>query len=155
MERSTSSQNNWEKLGFVQGDGNSNSPKEYSFTDNDLPDANVLVYRLKQIDNNGIYEYSNEIEVSLTSPDQFALEQNYPNPFNPSTKIRYKIAQSEFVKLTIFNLLGKEVSVLVNERQTASSYSIIFSADDLPGGVYFYSLSTDHFSKTGKMLLLK
>lgn len=148
-------QKEWTTIGFIEGHGNSNSPKDYSFADGDLSGANIIYYRLKQIDNNGTYEYSHEIEVSIIAPDKHSLGQNYPNPFNPSTKIHYKIAQSEFINLSVYNVLGKEVAVLVNEIQLPGTYSIIFSADNLPGGVYFYKLETQNFTQTSKMLLIK
>lgn len=148
-------QKEWTTIGFIEGHGNSNSPKDYSFVDSELPGVNIIYYRLKQIDNDGTYEYSHEVEVSFISPDKYSLGQNYPNPFNPSTKIHYKIAQSEFVNLSVYNLLGKEVEVLVNEIQSPGTYSVVFSADNLPGGVYFYKLETQHFVQTIKMLLLK
>jgi len=148
-------QKEWTAIGFIEGNGNSNSPKDYSFVDADLSGADIIYYRLKQIDNDGTYEYSQEVEVSFISPDKYSLGQNYPNPFNPSTKINYKIAQSEFVNLSIYNVLGKEVAVLVNEIQSPGTYSIVFFADNLPGGVYFYKLETQNFVQTSKMLLLK
>jgi hypothetical protein len=150
-----SDQKEWTKIGYVERSGNSNSPKDYSFIDEDVADANLIFYRLKQIDSDGTYEYSHEVEINPLSLDEYSLDQNYPNPFNPSTKIRYKIAQSEFVNLVVYNLLGKEVTTLVNELQSPGSYSIIFSADNLPGGVYFYKIETAHFTHTSKMLLLK
>ena len=158
IERSVNPVNgakSWATIGFVEGHGNSNSPKDYSFVDGDLSGANIIYYRLKQIDNDGTYEYSHEVEVNFVTPDKYTLEQNYPNPFNPSTKIRYKIAESEFVSLVIYNILGKEVVTLVNEVQSPGSYSVVFSADNLPGGVYFFKLETQHFVQTNKMLLLK
>ena len=87
-------------MGFVQGNGTTNSPKTYSFVDNNLPNAAQVTYRLKQVDNDGTYEYTKEVTVdisTITSVEdeqkkyQFALEQNYPNPFNPVTKIKYAI----------------------------------------------------------------
>ncbi len=72
-----------------------------------------------------------------------------------STKIHYKIAQSEFINLSVYNVLGKEAAVLVNEIQSPGTYSVVFSADNLPGGVYFYKLETQNFAQTSKMLLLK
>jgi len=146
---------NWETIGFVEGHGNSNSPKEYAFADENLSGVNTAYYRLKQIDNDGTYEYSPEVEVNFLSPSGYNLEQNYPNPFNPSTKIRYKIAKGEFVKLSVYNVLGKEIVNLVNSYQEPGSYSVVFYADNLPGGVYFYKLETEHFVTTNKMLLLK
>ena len=148
-------QKEWATIGFIEGHGNSNSPKDYSFVDSDLSGANIIYYRLKQIDNDGKYEYSHEVEISFISPNKYSLGQNYPNPFNPSTKIHYKIAQNEFVNLSVYNLLGKEVVVLVNEIQSQGTYSVVFAADNLPGGVYFYKLETQNFVQTSKMLLLK
>jgi len=148
-------QKEWTTIGFIEGNGNSNSPNDYSFIDSDLSGANIIYYRLKQIDNDGTYEYSHEVEVNFISPDKYSLGQNYPNPFNPSTKIHYKIAHSEFVNLSVYNVLGKEVAILVNEIQSAGTYSVVFSADNLPGGVYFYKLETQNFVQTSKMLLLK
>jgi hypothetical protein len=117
----------WTTIGFNEGHGNSNSPKDYSFVDSDLSGANIIYYRLKQIDNDGTYDYSHEVEISFISPDKYSLGQNYPNPFNPSTKIHYKIAQSEFVNLSVYNVLGKEAAVLVNEIQSPGTYSVVFS----------------------------
>jgi len=148
-------QKEWIKIGFVEGHGNSNSPKNYSFADSDLSGANIIFYRLKQINNDGTYDYSHEVEISFISTDKYSLGQNYPNPFNPSTKIHYKIAQSEIVKLSVYNVLGKEVAVLVNELQSPGTYSVVFFAHNLPGGAYFYKLETQNFVQTNKMLLIK
>ena len=146
---------NWSEIGFVEGNGNSNSPKEYSFTDEDLSGAKIVYYRLKQIDNDGSYDYSNVVEVNFVSPDRYVLSQNFPNPFNPSTKIKYKIASTEQVRLAVYNMLGQEVAVLVNETQAPGTYSYVFNATDLPSGIYLYKLETQRFSQTNKMLLLK
>ncbi len=81
----------WETLAFVEGHGNSNSPKYYSFTDKSIEASGKYLYRLKQIDIDGTFEYSDEVEINLGSPNNFELAQNYPNPFNPSTVIQYSI----------------------------------------------------------------
>jgi N-acetylneuraminic acid mutarotase len=88
-------------------------------------------------------------------PADFVLYQNYPNPFNPSSTIEYQIPSSGFVTLTIYNSIGQEVSTLVNEYQSSGKYSAIFSADELPSGLYFYTLRSGGFSFTKKMLLIK
>ena len=80
---------NYEKIGFINGNGNSNSPKSYSYLDNNVS-AGKYLYRLKQIDNDGQFEYSEVIEIDLGLPTEFELSQNYPNPFNPSTKISWQ-----------------------------------------------------------------
>lgn len=97
----------------------------------------------------GISQTGNE------TPAAFSLEQNYPNPFNPSTKISFDIPVSSFVNMAIYNILGKEVKVLVNENLAAGKYEAEFDASDLPGGVYFCRLSNGQFTQTKKMLLVK
>lgn len=87
--------------------------------------------------------------------EHIALNQNYPNPFNPSTKIRYDLPKNGFVKLIVFDALGREIETLVNEKQTAGTYEVTFNASQYPSGVYFYRLTTDNFSGTKKMLLIK
>ena len=90
-----------------------------------------------------------------SKPDKFALMQNYPNPFNPSTTIMYYLPLWEKVKLTVFDALGKEVKVLVNENKPAGSYSVEFNGTDVPSGVYFYKLEAGSFVETKKMVLVK
>ena len=148
----------WNLLGFVDGHGNSNSPKQYSFTDKNPIGGSVFIYRLKQIDNDGKYEYSDEIEVEIIL-DEFALYQNYPNPFNPSTKIRYQIPQESKVIIKLYDILGAEVITLLNEKKEPGIYEIDFNAQStaggLPSGIYIYRLVADGFIETKKMVLLR
>jgi hypothetical protein len=146
--------NFWERIGFVEGNGTTTEINYYSFIDEEVS-AGKYFYRLKQIDFDGTFEYSDIIEVEVNIPTEFSLLQNYPNPFNPSTKIDYSIPSDGFVSLTIYNTIGQEVSTLVSEQQTAGNYSIGFSGEKLPSGLYFYSLRSGDFSETKKMLLLK
>ena len=88
-------------------------------------------------------------------PEKFNLEQNYPNPFNPSTKIRFSIPSNEFVALKIYNVLGSEITTLVNDDLHAGSYEVDFNSEGLTSGVYFYTLSTNNFTNTRKMILTK
>jgi hypothetical protein len=148
-------ENGWEKIGFVPGNGNSNSPKEYSFTDNAISEPGTYKYRLKQLDINGQFEYSDIVELNLKSTTGFTLEQNFPNPFNPSTKIKYQLSKTGFVQLKVFNILGAEVDLLVNETQEEGDYSINFDAGSLPGGVYIYSLRVNDLIQNNKMVLVK
>lgn len=97
----------------------------------------------------GIKKNGNEI------PERFALEQNYPNPFNPTTNIRYQIANNKLVTVKIYNILGNEVAVLVNEKQSPGVYEISWDASTFPGGVYFCKLEAGGFSEVKKMLLIK
>jgi hypothetical protein len=85
----------------------------------------------------------------------YKLEQNYPNPFNPVTTINYSIHNNSFVQLRVYDLLGQEIAVLVNKKQSTGNYSVKFNAENLPSGIYFYSLKAGDFSKVKKMLLLK
>jgi hypothetical protein len=88
-------------------------------------------------------------------PDKFALSQNYPNPFNPSTTIKFQIKESGTATLKVYDILGKEVSVLVNEKKQPGEYETMFEGFTLPSGVYFYNLTAGDFSETKKMLLIK
>ena len=113
----------FEKIGFVDGHGNSNSPKYYSFTDKSIEASGKYSYRLKQVDIDGTFEYSDEVEVDLGLPKDYTLEQNYPNPFNPSTSISYSIPNDGNVTLSIYDVIGNEVAVLENGYKTAGNYS--------------------------------
>jgi hypothetical protein len=112
-------------------------------------------YRLKQIDFDGQFEYSNVIEVDAGLPKVFALEQNYPNPFNPSTVMSYQLPVASNVSLKVYDVLGREVATLVNGRQEAGRYSVSFNAASFASGVYFYRLQAGNFVQTKKMMLVK
>jgi len=102
-----------------------------------------------------MFEYSEVIEVVIGSPNEFSLEQNYPNPFNPITTISYSIKEKGLVSLRLFDILGKEVTVLVNEEQNPGVYKVEFSASSIASGIYFYTLAVGEFVSTRKMVLLK
>ena len=145
----------WENLGFVEGYGNSNSPKNYSFTDHDISRSGQYEYRLKQIDNDGQFEYSHIISVYVGAPADFYLSQNYPNPFNPSTNIDYSIPKSSKVSLKVYDILGKEVASLVDEFKETGTYTVTFDASNLAGGIYLCVISAGDFVQTKKMSLVK
>jgi hypothetical protein len=153
VERSVA-KGEWEKIGFVNGNGNSNSPKNYSFVDDSVT-AGTYSYRLKQIDNDGQFEYSKTVEVNLNAPKKFELSQNYPNPFNPTTTISYNIPEASNVKLTIYNLLGQEIITLVNKFEEAGVHTATFNASELNSGLYIYKLQAGSFNQTRKMTLIK
>jgi len=152
VQRSTN-QTNWATLGFVRGAGTTTEAQSYSFVDASA--SGRVFYRLKQVDFDGQFEYSNIIEVNAGVPKTFALEQNYPNPFNPSTAISYQLPVASTVSLKVFDMLGKEVATLVNARQDAGSYTVNFNANTLSSGVYFYRLQAGNFVQTRKMMLVK
>ncbi|MBT8379658.1 MAG: exo-alpha-sialidase [Ignavibacteria bacterium] len=143
----------WMTIGFVNGRGSSTEPQSYSFVDAGL--SGKLFYRLRQVDYNGTYNYSDIIEVNGVTVSTVQLEQNFPNPFNPSTIINYQIGNDGFVNLNIYNSIGEEVAQLVNELQKGGSYQVIFDAKELPNGIYIYRLSSGNYVETKKMILLK
>jgi len=150
----------WAKIGFVKGNGNSNSPKTYSFTDNNIPSSGTYCYRLKQIDTDGSFDYSEIINVKMKIALEFKLEQNFPNPFNPKTRINYSIPFDGNVEIDIYNIIGKKITTLLNEFKSAGKYNITFNGEDLSSGVYFYKLkaksqSGEELSSFNKMILIK
>ncbi len=152
---------NWSKVGFIEGNGNSSSPKQYSHVDNNL-NSGSYSYRLKQIDFDGMFEFSKVISVQINSPVKYELSQNFPNPFNPSTVIEYSIPNNDYVSLKVYDILGNEVANLVNENKEAGTYKVNFDASNLPGanssltsGIYFYSIKTSSFNQVRKMMLVK
>jgi hypothetical protein len=95
------------------------------------------------------------IHETLNLPTSMFLHQNYPNPFNPTTTIRYTLPRAEFVSLKVYDILGREVATLVNERQAAGGYSVRFDANQLSSGLYFYKITTGNFNKARKMVVMK
>jgi hypothetical protein len=146
----------WEKIGFIEGNGNSNSPKYYAFTDD-----NVLYgkykYRLKQIDNDGTFDYSNEIEVFVgTIPSRIKLEKNYPNPFNPSTTIRFAVQDATEGYLIVYDAIGNMIAELFRGSIDAGRvYQVEFDGNSLASGIYIYRLHTLESIQSQKMMLLK
>jgi hypothetical protein len=145
----------WKKIGFVEGLGNSNSPKNYNYMDLVNVSSGNLYYRLKQIDNDGTYEYSDIVSVLISVPNEYRLSQNYPNPFNPVTRIEINIPQTQLVSLKVYNILGEFVSEIINEVKEAGKYSVVFNASGLPSGIYVYRLETSSYTAIRKMTLLK
>jgi hypothetical protein len=145
----------WLKVGFVTGAGTSNIPKEYSFTDNDLL-AGRYAYRLKQIDNDGSFKYSQSVEVEVSIPKVFMLSQNYPNPFNPTTTIEFTLAEDSKVSLKVYDMLGREVGTLVNKELKAGVlHQVTFDASRLSAGMYLYRLQAGNNVQVKKLILLK
>ena len=160
IERSTSSSQlsaaSWQKVGFVAGSGTSSSPREYSFVDRNLAPGRYA-YRIKQIDNDGTFQYHGnaEVEIGLTEK-QFVLESNYPNPFNPSTTIRFTLAEDAKTRLRVFNVLGEQVATLFDDvAQAGRLHEVTFDATRLPSGVYFSTLESGNLRVVKKMVLMK
>jgi hypothetical protein len=148
----------WEKIGYITGFGTTTEPQDYSFIDGNVS-VGKYSYRLKQIDYDGTFQYSSSVEVNVY-PKEFVLNQNYPNPFNPKTVISFQLAINGHVSLKVYNVLGQEMTALINENLEAGIHKIIFSADGLNSGVYFYTLEAKgvdgtNFISTKKMMVLK
>lgn len=161
LQRSRKSKTNsqhWNTIAFIQGNGTTTKTKQYSFVDKNLL-SGQYIYRLKQIDFEGNYTFSKEVEVNMNIPLSFALYQNYPNPFNPTTKIRWQLPVGSHTKLKIYDISGDEVATLVNEYKDAGIYEVEFQAvhikPELSSGIYFYKLQAGNFIETRKMILLK
>ena len=152
VERSED-QINWQNITFVPGYGTALSPHSYTFVDSSRF-SGIVYYRLKQIDFDGSFTYSDEIKIEF-APVLFSLSQNYPNPFNPVTRINYSISEKSAVNLVIYNMLGQQVSTVVDEIKLPGHYSIDFNASKLASGVYIYQLTSGKSVLTRKMLLLR
>jgi hypothetical protein len=155
VERKSETEN-WNQIAFIYGNGTTTETKYYSYQD-ELKNlfASKVYYRLKQIDFNGDFKYSNEIEVNINIPIKFQLNQNYPNPFNPTTTIKFQVPIKSNVSIKIYDVLGREVEVLVDEVKEAGFYNVLFDASKLASGVYFCSMQTENYSNTQKIVLLK
>ena len=158
VERS-SGNSGWQKIGFVAGSGNSNSTKNYSFTDKPSGGTSFS-YKLKQIDVDGSFQYYDPVTVSLAVSSAPQLLQNSPNPFNPSTTIKFYIPNASDVSIKIYDIMGREVTTLINQQATAGYHNVYWNGknsrgENVASGVYLYRLTAGNFSETKKMNLLK
>lgn len=143
-------------ISFVKGNGTTSNISKYSFVDNiSFETSTNISYRLKQVDFDGRYQYSNVLNVDYDIPTTFGLDQNYPNPFNPSTTINYQLPENGFVTLRVFDMLGKQVDILVNEHVNAGRHSITYNANKLSSGVYYYELRMKNYKSIKKFILMK
>ena len=154
IEKRAYNSENWNKIGFVSGNGTTTEINYYSYTDQNLL-AESYSYRLKQVDLDGTYEYSKIVYVKIITPTEFELSQNYPNPFNPATTIKFSIPEGSQVSLMIYNSLGQEIKTLVNRFMEAGVHTVNFNAVDLNSGMYFYKLDAGEFTQVRKMTLIK
>ncbi len=156
IERSTNNIR-FEKIGSVKGKGTTTEAQQYSFKDADITTGKgKAYYRLKQIDFDGTSSYSEAIEVEYSIiPVEFSLSQNYPNPFNPTTTIKFGIPKETKVVLKVYDILGKEVATIVNEKMEPGYYKYEWNGVPFASGVYFYRLDAGSFVKIKKMVLIK
>ncbi len=144
----------YERIAFIEGNGTTTEIQNYIFRDEELLSGSYT-YRLKQTDYDGSFAYSDEVEIDIDQPDVFYLGQNYPNPFNPSTSIKYSVPADGLVTLKVYDLLGKEVSVLVDEFKQAGTFDVVFAGSNFASGVYYYQLTAGEMTATKKLVLTK
>ncbi len=155
----TIKETDWKTAGYANGNGTTSEPVKYHFTDTNVKPGK-FVYRLKQIDFDGSFNYSNEVETEVDVPGEFSLRQNYPNPFNPSTKITFTLPVDARVTLNIYDVLGQKVTTLIKGNLSAGEKDITFDASDLNSGIYFYRVEATspdgkEFTSVKKMILTK
>lgn len=158
IERSS---NNLEftEISFVDGRGTTTEVTDYSYTDKNVKPG-IYYYRLKQIDLDGSFNYSNSVEADINAPTAFILSQNYPNPFNPSTNIKFSLPVDSRVTINLYNTIGEKVNVLVDRKLSIGHHELNFDASGLSNGVYYYTINAQGkdgsvFTSTKKMVLMK
>ncbi|MCW8805940.1 MAG: T9SS type A sorting domain-containing protein, partial [Ignavibacteriaceae bacterium] len=154
----------WEKIGFKEGNGTTTEQSFYSFIDNFDYESyqGKIFYRLKQMDFDGTYTYSAEIEIDADfTPKEYTLYQNYPNPFNPITKIKYSLPFESNVRIEVYNVLGEQIDVLVDELKQVGFHDLNWNASNFSSGIYIYRIDAksvtgdQRFSSVKKMILMK
>ena len=143
-------------IGYVEGAGTTQRSQQYQHEDQDVPyEAQSLTYRLKQVDRDGSFNYSSEVEVTLEAPAQLVLRGNYPNPFRDQTTIRYELPEPGEVRIDVYNVLGQRVAVLADGREEAGRKAIRFEARGLASGVYFVRLTAEGKVLTEKLTIVR
>jgi len=162
LERKLDAQ--WQKVTFIEGRGTSTEKSDYYYSDKFEYDGfqGTVQYRLKQIDFDGTITYSNVISVEVDfTPKEYALYQNYPNPFNPSTTIKFALPFDSNVRIAVYNLLGEQVKVILEQVKEVGYYNVSWNASDLATGVYIYTIDAKsidglkNFNSVKKMMLIK
>lgn len=155
---------NFELIGFVEGNGNSNSPKNYTFTDSLVEMTGIIYYRLKQIDFDGTFAYSDTVVVDFLSsitlessniPSQFSVSNNYPNPFNPVTHINFELPSLEFLKINMFDITGKLVKQIASQEFLPGVYQLSLDFTDYSSGTYFVRFESQKNVVTKRMTFMK
>jgi hypothetical protein len=144
----------WSVLDFVKGHGSITTTHNYNFTDYKPQRGMENSYRLKQIDYNGLFNYSDIVFVSVPV-EGYSLEQNYPNPFNPTTKIRFELPVDGIVTIKMFDIFGQEITTILDEFKKANVYEVEFNGSNLASGVYIYRLQANSYLESKIMVLLK
>jgi hypothetical protein len=160
VQRFNATSESYETIGFVTGKGTTLEPQTYTYLDENVTGS--VEYRLEQIDNNGLKNYFGPIMLNPNGvnedavPAVFKLSQNYPNPFNPATTISFSIAEAGYTTLRVYNLIGKEVANLFSgSAEAGKKYEIMFNAQNLGSGIYFYKLQSGSNVEIKKLTLVK
>jgi subtilisin family serine protease len=158
VEKSTDNRN-YIKIAHITGYGTTSSEKNYYFYDNQT-NTGVYYYRLKKIDYGGFFEYSDPIKVTVGAPESFSISQNYPNPFNTITTIEYQIPEESSVEIKIYDVLGKEIKTLINEKKQVGFYEVAWDGKNenrisVSSGTYFLRFKAGKFSELKKITILK
>ena len=146
--------NQWEEIGFISGNGTTSEQQDYSFKDENVKPG-IYTYQLKQIDFDGQFEFSNSIQVNIHAPKHYSLSQNYPNPFNNSTKFSFSLPKKSNVKITLFDVLGKNMLVVTDKEYESGTNELTINASNLKSGLYFYKLETADFWEVKKFMVIK
>lgn len=155
---------NFEIIGFVEGNGNSNSPKHYTFSDSLVEMTGIIYYRLKQIDFDGTSAYSDTVLVNFASsiilessnvPSQFNVSNNYPNPFNPATRINFELPFLQILKIDLFDLRGKLVKEIVSQEFFPGIYQLYLDFSSYSSGIYFVRFESQKNVVTRSLTFVK
>lgn len=144
----------WNSIGELEGAGTTTSQTHYTFTDR-TPLSGVSFYRLKQTDMDGSFSYSEIVESEFIGITEFRLSQNYPNPFNPATTIEFSLPEKSDIRLAVYDITGKLVSVIVSGAAEAGTHRVQFDGSELSSGIYICRLTAGEFSARQKLTLLK
>ena len=145
----------FELAGFAEGHGNSYTPKTYSFELQDL-EPGAHRFRLKQIDFDGAFEYSETVEVSIDVPDQYFLSEVYPNPFNPEASVRFWVTQSQHVEVALHDIQGRQIRTLYEGSPAPKASTLVrINAGDLSSGSYLVRIQGETFQDARQITLLK
>ena len=144
----------WEKRGYVNGKGTTTEYQNYKFKET-VNSFGTYQYRLKQVDLNGSYHYSDVVLAEVGLPQKFYLSQNYPNPFNPTTKLQFQLPVRSDVTITLHNTLGEKVADLYSGETSPGTHELSIDGSNLSSGIYFVRMKTENVVKSVKITLLK
>ena len=154
IQRINMGKTGWQNIAFVKGNGTSSKIMNYSYIDINVK-AGSYFYRLKQVDFDGTFSFSEKLSVTIAAPDEFVLFQNYPNPFNPTTSIKINLPVQAEVQLNVYNALGEKVARIFSGLLNEGIHEFSFDGSSLPSGIYIYRIESDNFSAMKKMILLR